>query len=87
MNCNEHAEHEELWTADFHTAFLQANDWERAKWIVVKLYDPQTREWTYYYMTGPVYGQQTGSHDWYDTGSDYLENTMGFKESQNAPSY
>ena len=34
---NFNGELEELWTADFHTAFLQANDWERAKWIVVKL--------------------------------------------------
>jgi len=77
---------EELWTADFHTAFLQADDWDEKKWIVVKLFDPQTREWTFYHMTGPVYGQQTGSHDWYDTGSDYLEKQMGFKESYNAPS-
>ena len=37
-------------------------------------------------MTGPIYGLQTGGHDWYTTGRKYLTEVMGFDEGKNVPS-
>lgn len=45
-----------------------------------------TGEWSYYWMTGPIYGLQTGSHDWYNTVRKYLIEEMGFTEGVNAKS-
>ena len=37
-------------------------------------------------MTDPIYGLQTGGHDWYTTGRKYLTEVMGFHEGKNVPS-
>ena len=37
-------------------------------------------------MTVPIYGLQTGGHDWYTTGRKYLTEVMGFAEGKNVPS-
>ena len=37
-------------------------------------------------MTGPIYGLQTGGHDWYTTGRKYLNEAMEFHEAKNVPS-
>ena len=47
---------------------------------------PRTGEITWYWMTGPIYGLQTGGHDWYTTGRKYLTEVMGFSEGKNVPS-
>ena len=48
-------ENEEIYTIDFITAYLQALQWARKKWILVKIKDPETEETRYYWQTGPIY--------------------------------
>ena len=81
-------ETEEVCTIDFTTAYLQADGWKRSEWLLVRLKCPRTGEITWYWMTGPIYGLQTGGHDcqWYTTGRKYLTEVMGFAEGKNVPS-
>ena len=65
-------ETEEVCTIDFTTAYLQADGWPRCEWILVRLKCPRTGKITWYWMTDPIYGLQTGGHDWYTTGRKYL---------------
>ena len=79
-------ETEEVCTIDFTTAYLQADGWPISEWILVRLKCPQTSEITWYWMTGPIYGLQTGGHDWHTTGRKYLTEAMGFHEGKNVHS-
>jgi len=72
----------DIHTTDFKTAYLQG--FEEA-WILFRLWDQSTKEWTYYWLTGPIYGQQPAGNRWKfkvetETGK------MDFVESKNAPS-
>ena len=86
LNTSVDTETEEVCTIDFTTAYLQADGWARSEWMLVRLKCPRTGEITWYWMTGPIYGLQTGGHDWYTTGRKYLTDAMGFTEGKNVPS-
>ena len=77
---------EEVCTIDFATTYLQADGWPRCEWILVRLKCPRTGKITWYWLTGPIYGLQTGGHDWYTTGRKYLAGVMRFDEGKNVPS-
>ena len=77
---------EEIFTIDFITAYLQATQWPKSKWVLVKIKDPESSEIQYYWQTGPIYGGQTGGAEWYQTTRGHLKDRMGFTESQDAPS-
>ena len=72
----------EIHTTDFNTAYLQGFEED---WILFRLWDQSTKTWTYYWLTGPIYGQQPAGNRWKFKLKTEI-GSMGFKESFNAPS-
>jgi hypothetical protein len=76
---------DELSSTDFETAFLQSTKWED-KLVLIVYKDPFTGQLIYEWLSGVIYGMQTGAYDWKDTLSHYLTTEMGFVEASNMQS-
>jgi len=73
-------------TIDISTAFLQSHRYKpHEPRRYVKFKDPVLKEWRYYYLLGPIYGQRSAPIRWEDTIAGWLVNDMKFDRGENEP--
>ena len=70
---------------DFDCAYLQTSKRGRDKWILIRFYNPVALEWQSVGLTGVIYGEQTGAHDWFQELKGHFA-SHAMKEVANMPS-
>ena len=74
---------DELSSTDFETAYLQSTKWKDGRLVLIVYKDPFTDELVYEWLSGVIYGMQSGAFDWKDTLSHYLTSELKFYEVAN----
>jgi hypothetical protein len=76
----------DLHSTDFNTAYLQGYSEHKKDWKLFRLWNQATKEWTFYHLTGPIYGEQPAGNKWKHKLKTEVEQNMEFEEAKNAPS-
>ena len=75
----------EVSSTDFDVAYLQSRPWLN-KLVLIVYKNPFTGEDVYEWLSGVIYGMQTGAFDWKDTLAAVLTTDLGFYELHNMQS-
>ena len=76
----------QLSSGDFDVAYLQSNKFTSGKLVLIVYKNPFTGKYVYEWLTGVIYGMQSGAYEWKDTLSGHLTSEMGFLEVCNMES-
>lgn len=77
--------HKRISTADLVTAYLQQDDFDEGKKLLIKFWHPVKQEWVYVYIRGWIYGCIPAGAGWKKTFKEWME-SIGFREIQNGES-
>ena len=76
----------QLSSGDFDVAYLQTKQYKPGKLVLIVYRCPFTGEYFYEWLTGVIYGVQSGAYEWKDTLSTTSTSEMGFYEVSNMES-
>jgi hypothetical protein len=76
----------DIHSTDFNTAYLQGYSEHKKNWKLFRLWNQATQQWSFFHLTGPIYGEQPAGNKWKHKLKTEVEQKMTFVEAKNAPS-